>query len=171
MYSGQQFAILQCLYLIFQNTIEKLPRITKRNTQLTVKGQKKGRLIAYIAMQMALMIFFFLNCLRPIFFITMLTAEYVIRFRIFLLLYKLKKWRPVPVIHAFSTYINTCWTKPNDAGLFGRPITFRMRAKYVAGGRCHLFVYYAMRHNLCSPLHFLLKLGCQKPCCDQARLL
>ena len=105
MYSGQQFAILQCLYLIFQNTIEKLPRITKRNTQLTVKGQKKGRLIAYIAMQMALMIFFFLNCLRPIFFITMLTAEYVIRFRVFL---KMKTTLPVPVIHGCSTYINTC---------------------------------------------------------------
>ena len=70
-------------------------------------------------------------------------------------LYKLKKWRrplPVPVIHICWTYINTCWTKPNDVGLFDRPVTFRMRVRYVAGSRCHLFVYYAMRHILCSPL-------------------
>ena len=36
---------------------------------------------------------FFWNFLRPLFFITMLTEDCVIRFRVFLLLFKLKKWR------------------------------------------------------------------------------
>ena len=63
---------------------------------------------------------------------------------------KIKTTLPVPVVHACSTFINTCWTKLNDAGLFGRPITFRMRGKYVAGSRCHLFIYFAMIYNLCS---------------------
>ena len=82
----------------------------------------------------------------------MLTEEYVIRFKISLNLYKLKKLRR-PYLCQLFTYINTCWTKPNDAGHFDWPITIRKRANYVAGSRCHLFLYYAMRHYLCSPLH------------------
>ena len=46
---------------------------------------------------------------------------------------------PVPVIYICCTYINTCWTKPNDAGHFYWPITIRKRANYVAGSRCHFF--------------------------------
>ena len=58
---------------------------------------------------------------------------------------------PLPGLNICCTYINTCRTKPNDAGHFDWPITTRKRANQVAGRRWHLFVYYAMRHNLCSP--------------------
>ena len=59
---------------------------------------------------------------------------------------------PVWFIYICCTYINTHWTKPNDAAHFDLPITIRKRANYVAGGICRLFVYYAMRQNLCSSL-------------------
>ena len=97
---------------------------------------------------------FFWNFLWPIFFTTVLTEEYVIRYGVFLLLHKLKKMKttlPLPVIYTCCTYINTCRTKPNDAGHFDWPITIRKRANHVAGSRWHLFIYCAMRHNLCSP--------------------
>ena len=35
----------------------------------------------------------------------------------------------MPVIHACSTYINTWWTKPNDARLFSRPIIIQDEGK------------------------------------------
>ena len=69
----------------------------------------------------------------------------------------MKTTLPLSVIYICCTYINTCRTKPNDAGHFDWPITTRKRANHVAGSRWHLFVYYAMRHNLCSPLIFVIK--------------
>ena len=64
----------------------------------------------------------------------------------------MKTTLPLPVIYMCCTYINTCRIKPNDAGHFDWPITIRKGANHVAGSRWHLFVYYAMRHNLCSSL-------------------
>ena len=53
------------------------------------------------------------------------------------------------VIYIRCTHIKTCWTKPNAAAHFDWP-------NYVAASGCHLFVCYAMTHDLCSPLVCIL---------------
>ena len=62
---------------------------------------------------------------RQIFFIFMLTKEYIFVFKNFLLLHKLKKWRRPHLCQLFSyaTHINTCWAKPNDPRLLYWQIT------------------------------------------------
>ena len=87
-----------------------------------------------------------------IFFILMLTQEHVFVFRIFLLLHKLKKlcWPPQCLLFTSTKTVSTFLSQTKCCYTFDGPIENRIRAKYVAGVRGHLFVYYAMRHSLCT---------------------
>ena len=62
-------------------------------TALQIRGRRRGGSLHKYQCKCHLWFFSFLFFLGQYFFIMMLTAEYVIRFQVFLLLFKLKKWR------------------------------------------------------------------------------